>query len=96
MKPAPRPGNSAPDAELAPYFTNENMAALDRLPEAIRTALYNSDHQWSAAQIEALYQRRGLDYVLDTVTANDWKKRYDWAPELQRHLREPLRLRRRL
>jgi hypothetical protein len=93
--PAPRPGNSALDAELAPYLTNENMAAHDRLPRELRRALDRADHQWSAAQMEDLLARRGLDYVLDTIAANDWKHRYSWAPELQRDLRGPLRLRRR-
>ena len=46
-----------------------------------------------ALQIEDLLARRGLDYALDTITANDWKRRYDYAPELQRQLRGPLRLR---
>lgn len=90
---APRPGNSALDAELAPYFTDENMAAHDRLPKELRRALDRSDHQWSAAQMEELLARRGLNYVLDTITANDWARRYNWAPELQRELRGPLRLR---
>jgi hypothetical protein len=36
----------------------DNMDAFDRLPKAVREALRNADHNWSAAQVYHEHKRR--------------------------------------
>lgn len=56
-----RHGNNASDDSMyngRGLAKRDNMEAFDLLPKAVRQALANSDHNWSAAQLYFEHKRR--------------------------------------